>query len=191
MQDDERTTYEISHYNQHGYNFTAVRIRTMRAENVERLRDGAVDNKDGYGTADAARRQLARYKGLLARGFVKIYETLCFGTRLDITIEYQHYQPEDGGPRSYCDASIGLGRHYAEITHGHTFLRKLGDRIERARTRREQRDYRSRVGAHTFAKPDEVIAALARMRTSVQVVRDQAGDTWVPTDAKIYRADAA
>lgn len=190
MNDTEKTTYEIRHYTRNNYDFTTVCVRTMRTADVAELREGAVDNKAGYGTEDAAQRQLTRYGGMLECGIATTYETLIFGTRIDLTFEWQHYK-SPGEPLSYCEVSLDLGRHFAEITAGHTFLRKFGNRVERARMRREKRTYRNSIGGHTFAGPDEVIAALARMRNSVQVEYDTTHEAWVATPARIYKASAA
>ena len=194
MRNTETITYTIDGYERHGYKFTRVTVRRMREEKVAELLEGAIDNKAGYGTADAARGQEARYRALQERGVESIYDSLCV-SGLHLSIEWQHYEAD-----GFCDPHFPeLGRGFGEIETAMRFLRKIGGRIEKAVAARRNREapvdgYKyspHRVSSHTFSSPHDFVDALARMRGSVQVARDRSSETWLATEAKICAAKAA
>lgn len=183
MRDQTTLTFETFENSKHNYDFTHVVIRTMYRINTREALAGTVDNKAGYGSEDACRRQAVRFQKLLDLGHEEHFDVCTFRTP-DIHIEYQHYFPTDGGPMGYCEPRfVDLGRGFSQIEEGMKFLKRLGGHIERQRVREAtETAYQPslrRVSSHTFENPQRVLQALGRMKGSVQV-------RWLPVDLHLW-----
>lgn len=195
MPDTQVLTFETFQNSRHGYDFTHVVIRTMRAVDTAEALENTVDNKAGYGNLEVAKREGLKFKALLAAGYPEHYDTTCFD-EVYVHIEWQHYRPMDCGsndPHDYCEPTfVDMGRNFRRMERGMKFLRRLGKAVERERVRENTESaYKPSlrpVSQHSFASPDRVLGALGRMKGSVQVC--QQGHVWVPTDAKIIGAAA-
>jgi len=187
MLDKIATTFETYQNSRHGYNFTHVVVRTQYEENTRAKREGTVDNKDGYGTEDAAQRMGMLFQELLNRGYEVHYDHCCAYDGVYIHIEWQHYDYDDG-THSYCEPTfVDLGRSFTRIQLGVKFLKRLGASIERERAREcAVGDYKPSpcsVGNRTFEEPERVLGALRRMKGVVEVeLLKDLGDLsrWVP-----------
>jgi hypothetical protein len=188
----EYLTYRIDHYERHNYKFTQVTVTRMRDEKVADLLDGAINNKAGYGTMEVALRQEGRFRTLLERGIETVYDP-SFLSRQAVSLEWQHYEAD-----GFCEPFLNLGRNFCGIGKGMRLLRQIGARIEKVRAARRAQESKdgytyppTPVGDHTFASPHDFVAALARMRGSVQVTRDPMSETWIATPVKFCTARAA
>jgi len=189
MRDNTALTFETFQDRRHNYDFTHVVVRTMYRINTRAALEGTVDNKAGYGTEDAARRQGLLFQTLLDLGHEEHFDVCTFAD-LSIHLEWQHYHPADGGEMGYCDPHFeDLGRGFKDIEAAMKFLKRLGGSIERQRVRQAteagyQPSLRS-VSSYSFESPQRVLGALGRMKGSVQIQRLPGNHVWVMTDAKI------
>lgn len=185
-------TYETYRTQTHGYDHTHVVVRLMYVEDTAERLEGTVDNKDGYGSPEAAARMGETLQAMLDAGHKVHFEPTIRG--LHVHVRWQHYY--GGGELDYCEPAYeDLGRSLGQIDEGMKFLKKIGRRIEKARATRRDREavYKSGprpVSNHTFSRPEDFLAALARMKESFEVRRDPAYHAWVLTDAKKLPAAA-
>jgi len=184
-----RLTYSTYTTASHGYTQTHVVIREMYEEDTLKHLEDTVDNKAGYTTMAYAEAAGRRYQAMLDMGHEVHYSTSTYG--LEIHLRWQHYELEADGTQTYCDAAYdSLGRTFGQIEEGMRFLRKIGRAIEKTKaTRRNQEatfksDVRA-VSSHTFDRPEDMLAALARMKKSAQVQLDRSTEAWVLTEAKV------
>lgn len=183
---ETQLTYATYETHEHGYTKTHVVVREMYKEETAEALEGTVDNKAGYGTEQAAVLQGHRFQAVLDAGHETHYSSTCMG--LDVHLVWQHYQKDEDGTQLYCDVSYQhLGRSFNRIQEAMRFLQNVGRSIERAKAARhnENATFQSgvrKVANHTFDRPEDLLAALRRMKKSVQVTHDRALETWVRAD---------
>jgi hypothetical protein len=178
-------TYETFETESHGYRQTHVVIRRMYLEDTAAHLEGAIDNKAGYGTIEAAKQQERRFRQMLEAGHTTFFDSCTSG--LVVHVRWQHYLRSDG-TLDYCEPAYDdLGRSLGLIEEGLKFLKTIGRKIERAKAKRRSEkapcpsDVRP-VSNHTFACPEDLLEALGRTKDFVQIRRDF--DGWVLTDVK-------
>lgn len=180
MRDKIQLTYETYETSEHGFTQTHVVVREMYVEDTRRHLEGTVDNKAGYQSQHYADQAARRFEAMLEQGH-EVYFDHAFSS-LEVHLRWQHYDKDEEGRQMYCEVCFeNLGRSFRQIEDAMKFLRKIGRRIEKAR----YGEARGPVGSHTFKTPDDVLAVLARMKTSVQIRRDRGLEAWVATDAKV------
>ena len=128
MREKTAITFETFQDQSHDrqYKFTHVVIRTMYRMNTRESLEGTVDNKAGYGSDEACRRQGILYQDLLNLGHAEHFDVCTFGD-LDIHIVYQHYFPEDGGEMDYCRPRFeSTGEGFRQMGVGLKLLGRIG-----------------------------------------------------------------
>lgn len=101
--------YELSRMQDSGYYHLELYVFQADRENLRSLLAGTVDNKAGYGTAEAAEKLGRRYRRLMDDGYSHIYE---FGWRERpyFRIRWLEYEPSYHGSdprhRGYCEHKI-------------------------------------------------------------------------------------
>jgi hypothetical protein len=192
MYDKTTLTFETYETESHGYRQTHVVIRRMYLEDTASHLEGAIDNKAGYGTLEAAKGQELRFRRMLEAGHRSFFDSCTSG--LLVHVRWQHYRGSDG-TLDYCEPAYDeLGRTLGQIEEGLRFLKMIGRKIERAKARRRSElamhpsDVRP-VSNHTFGCPEDLLEALGRAKGFVQIRRDF--DGWVLTEVKTVPANAA
>lgn len=150
------------------YKITKIWIGRYDRESVTETREGAVDNRVGYGSLEAASQWVRDCDAMAEAGISAFF---MWSTREipSITISCQHYED------TYCEPSLELGHHMSEIEAALKIVRKLGAVVEaRRRTPvgerlRITKEDRSAVRDQTFRNPNDLLAALRDMRDLVEV----------------------
>lgn len=176
-----RTWTEYSH----GYTSTHVWISRYYCEDVAKTRDGAIDNKAGYGSADGAAYWVNACDRIAEAGHGTYYNSGVGLHWSSITVCCQHYgAPLEDGTQQYCSPSFEMGRHMSEIEHSLKLLHELGKPIEAAKRRRYVKKHgfepsRTRVTDGTFTDPADLLAVLRRRKDAVEVEILRVGpNTW-------------
>ncbi len=149
--------YGIEIGEEYGYGYTRVTVR--EGVDCERLLpeliDGCVDNRAGYGTAEAAARMSERFTQLQARGYAGVVHLSSFEPR--VALHWQHYEPRlptAGVPtKDYCEARVTFPENVAELTRSLELWTRL--------KRRAQGKASTYV---TWHSPDALLGALVRMK---------------------------
>jgi hypothetical protein len=182
-------TYESFIRERDGYVSTHVIVRAVRIENMSAELDGAVDNKAGYGTRDAARQQEERFRKALELGHAEHFEPLWHGVHLEL--RWLHAELTDGR-WGYCSPFWEeLGRSYDRIVASTAFVRKVGKAIERQlyKERRQEWSHASlgEVDDNTFHDPGRFVMALDRIKV-IHVRRDRDLDMFVRVaDSELFK----
>lgn len=156
-------TFSVTQYVEHNHDFTRITIQDRRVANVQEVLEGTIGNRAGYGTDAAAAKVGQNMRDLLARGVTHYYEH-AYSTRINLKIESQHY-----GSDCFCAPRLCVGESLSQVQKNLAFLKRLGRSIERARARSFGRSNASDVRDATFETPNDVIAALERMRGTKRV----------------------
>jgi len=145
------------------YDHTYVRIFQCYVQDVAEEFEGTVDNKAGYGDAEAAKRVGIELQALMDGGHQTHYQSTT-SQSLNCHIDFQHYQ-HNGSERLFCSPSFNLGGSFREHEEGMKLLKRLGRKLEKMRGN----DGRN-VGNWTFdVGPDKIMEALRSMRGLIEV----------------------
>jgi hypothetical protein len=124
-----------------------VVLRWHYADPVANRLAGTVDNKAGYGSAEAAQNVARQCAGLLAKGVEVTYDPACWTTRsAGLVLRWQQfsdagYCDRDGGPSGVeADGEPGIASWEVRVA----FYRWLEAQVKR-RTKRDMRDPRNLV----------------------------------------------
>lgn len=141
-----------------GYTKTVIRITGGEERLIVDLMAGCVDNRAGYGTAEAAAAMLRNYSAAHSAGFVGEVHTTWAPW---VELRWQHYPGPEGdsnvdpnGPQQYCQARIDLPTDIP----GAKRAMQLLQRIETANRRISPYDI--------FGEPATTLATLAKMRAT-------------------------
>lgn len=170
-------TCEISKSCEFRYEKTHVMLRSASEYSLTEALEGTVDNKAGYGTAEAAARMGEKFKAAIDEGHTLYYDCLFVGD-VWIRATWQHFEVVDGR-QTYCSPGFEISHAYDGIVASAALLRRIGRVIERERAK--SRGHVNQPGDYTFRCADVFIGALARLKDTV-FVRKCSEDLWVPAD---------
>jgi len=163
------------------YPQTFLRIWKTYREEVSAVREGAIDNKDGYGSPDGATYWLNAASTLTDGGHEVVYRSSCsYGP--DVTIRWQHYNETE-----FCAANFEHnGRGFSEIKMAMELLAKVGRVVEKMSLAERKKEWEHaslrEVSSRTFDDPHALGAALRKMKI-VEVESMRVGpDSWHTVD---------
>lgn len=187
---------EQTTYSRHGYDFTALRIRSGEARSLDSLIEGCVDNKVGYydgpgykGIETAARMQ-RHYEWLREQGYRDTAYCTLDPFRIDIELEWQHYKPdsaarEAGAKDGYCgEMHITLPPRHYELRPSYDMLARLIAAGSR------------KVGYYKFAGDPRHMLEVLKRRKAIHVERvtiphSVHGNSWDESEVCVVRSTAA
>lgn len=106
----------------YGYEITEIRVFSASVFSLQKILDGTVGNKDGYGTLDAASRVAAKTKSLIELGFTNRVDPNYWGDNVvSFKVRYQRYDAT-----SFCKPSLeSMPRSFDEAVSTAAFLAKV------------------------------------------------------------------
>lgn len=193
----KKLTYSVSRrLSEGGYIIDSLRIGEYSLESTKESLDGAVDNKAGYGTAEAARRMEEAFAKLQADGHDTYFDT-CLSER-SFSMDFQVYEnPEAERPHYCCTARLELPSKLSAAKWALALVEKIGRTVEKMKAaERHKDDPHPSQGFHAEARPvseqsiaqlQDVVAALDKMGL-VRVERWKESNNWA---ARSYWVAAA
>lgn len=159
---EQELYFKKTTWTDHGYKKTRVVIFSGDAMTIASKRAGAIDNRDGYGSPEAAARWVAKCDTLAEGGATHIVDGILGSQR--ITLEWLHYRPEGAAPddhHGYCRPCVEVGSEPACIDGNVRLLRRVA---KAARRIGRTPDRLGGLSNEDIESPDVVIQALRRMR---------------------------
>lgn len=105
---------------EHGHEMTTVSIFSGQVMTLKKRLDGAIDNKDGYGSLEAAGRIEHETREALDNGFTEWFDRDFISDHVGVVVKYQRFDPI-----SFCRPGIDVGREMSTILYGADLVAKL------------------------------------------------------------------
>ena len=172
--------YTINRENVGGYTIDSIYIAQYREERLARVLAGTVDNRDGYGSHEAAKGIALACSNAVNAGYDKVYYREHFvGNNLAVRLEWQQY-----GADRYCSTprAAHVGNDLEDMYIGMSFLRWLGNKVDKD----------ARSTSHALANPTRVVAALDKFAlrlAPISVNQRVLGERWRVFDLPIREGD--
>jgi hypothetical protein len=164
--DNVKLVYQVErHRLDGGYFHDKIMVaECYKVDTAERIA-GTVDNKDGYGTLEAAQRMGRCYQQLLDAGHKTYFEHSYSGQRHNFTITYQVYEVDPDGTTRYCAPSFDWPTNYQGAKWAMNLAERIGKRMERAWAKEQDRDPRDarEVVENSFRDFRAFLTALEKM----------------------------
>jgi hypothetical protein len=145
---------------EHGYDKTFVRVYRSKAQSVDELIEGCIDNKAGYGDVSAAARIREQYQTVKDAGYLAIVDTPLYEPSVTLAWLHSTYG-------SYCRPHVSAGDTFESIEMGMTLLRHIA---KRARKYGEHPNIQGPGRALDIQHPEAVLKALKAMKKNAQEV---------------------
>ena len=139
--------YIVNRENFGGYIIDSICIAQYREERIGRVLAGTIDNRDGYGSDEAARGIGAACSNAIEEGYdLAYYRQHAYGDNLSVRLEWQHYAAD-----RYCSTirAAHVGSELEDMFVGMNFLRWLGNKVDKD----------ARNTTHALSNPSRVVAA--------------------------------
>lgn len=138
--------FTVDHYREHGFDHTRVRVFEADARSLVDLIDGCVDNKAGYGSAEAAAHLLREYSELQQRGYSHVAER-GYGLSGGRSVTFTWLHSTSVG---YCSPNVDCGQKWEKIGRNVSLAQQIATRTSKL----IRRTY------DMLDAPDDVIGAL-------------------------------
>jgi hypothetical protein len=156
----------------HGYDHTRITVFSNEHCSLDDRIEGCVDNKAGYGTAEAAEKMGACYSRLKELGYTREADKAFMSAR--VVLHFQHYRAHVDAPLDYCEPRIELHDKYEDIKKGTALMEK----VMRKASKRMWPDRRPEPSRLSIDTPKRVILALGDLKAT-EVDEVKAGpDSW-------------
>lgn len=112
----------VERTNDHGYPATLISVSSGTVRALADALAGTIDNREGYGSAEACASVAARCRAAIEAGYTYEYDYDLY-TGFDLRIRYQHY----GDNGSFCAPTIEYaGTRPETLQRSAAFLRSIG-----------------------------------------------------------------
>lgn len=154
-------------YHERGYNFTEIVVFGARRRTLQGRLEGAIYNRDGYGTDEAVESVAKRAEKLIGMGYTHIAEFSLYEPR--VRFVWQHYGSDD-----YCTARTEMGNSIEDINRSLPVLRKISKLARKAghNPRRE-----GPMSSSDIERPEFVLRAIKRIKIT-RVERVHGEQAW-------------
>lgn len=164
--------FHVETGHEYGYDHTRVTIFTNEHHSLDERVEGCVDNKAGYGTAEAAEKMSTCFTRLQELGYVHEAERVFMSAR--VVLHFQHYLSTVDSELDYCEPRIELHDKYEDIKRGTALLEK----VMRKASKRMWPDRKPEPSRLAIDTPDRVTIALRDLK-AIKVDEVKAGpDAW-------------
>jgi len=172
--------YIVNRENFGGYIIDSICIAQYREERIGRVLAGTIDNRDGYGSDEAARGIGAACSNAIEEGYdLAYYRQHAYGDNLSVRLEWQHYAAD-----RYCSTirAAHVGSELEDMFVGMNFLRWLGNKVDKD----------AQNTSYALANPSRVVAALDKFAVQlapISVNKRVLGDRYRAFDLPFREGD--
>jgi hypothetical protein len=150
--------YLVNRENIGGYTIDSISIALYREERLGRVLAGTINNRDGYGSDEAARAIGAACSNAIEAGYdIGYYRLHAYTEQLSVRLEWQQYDAA-----RYCSTvrAPHVGSELEDMFVGMNLLRWLGNKVDKD----------ARNTSHALENPSRVVAALDKFAVQLAPV---------------------